>query len=77
MRLPLVPRRGADEPDWQAGILVIGSPLSGKTWLVHRFATGAFPECLDKARRFWFQEKVEGACFLYSRHGASLPGACW
>ena len=36
--------------DWEAALLVLGSPLSGKTWLVHRFCQGKPPECLDKAR---------------------------
>ncbi|CAK9017964.1 Ras-related protein Rab-34 [Durusdinium trenchii] len=34
--------------DWQAAILVTGSPLSGKTWLVQRFCTGHPPEGLNK-----------------------------
>lgn len=34
--------------DWEAALLVLGSPLSGKTWLVHRFCQGKPPECLDK-----------------------------
>jgi len=34
--------------DWQAGLLVIGGPRSGKTWLVHRFCTGSVPDRLDK-----------------------------
>ena len=36
--------------DWEAALLVLGSPWSGKTWLVHRFCQGKPPECLDKAR---------------------------
>ncbi|CAE7567502.1 RAB34 [Symbiodinium natans] len=34
--------------DWQAGLLVVGGPRSGKTWLVHRFCTGGVPDRLDK-----------------------------
>eukprot|EP00435_Cladocopium_sp_Y103_P027991 s2149_g6.t4 len=34
--------------DWEAALLVLGSPWSGKTWLVHRFCQGRPPECLDK-----------------------------
>ena len=36
--------------DWEAALLVLGSPWSGKTWLVHRFCQGKPPECLDKVR---------------------------
>uniref|UniRef100_A0A7S0F7V3 Uncharacterized protein n=1 Tax=Pyrodinium bahamense TaxID=73915 RepID=A0A7S0F7V3_9DINO len=35
--------------DWEASVVFVGPPRSGKTCLVHRLCTGAFPEHLDRA----------------------------
>ncbi|CAE7294208.1 RAB34 [Symbiodinium pilosum] len=42
------PETDSGAHDWQAGLLVVGGPRSGKTWLVHRFCTGGVPDRLDK-----------------------------
>ncbi|CAE7890743.1 unnamed protein product [Symbiodinium microadriaticum] len=48
LRLDGDPETDTGAHDWQAGLLVIGGPRSGKTWLVHRFCTGSVPDRLDK-----------------------------
>lgn len=36
-------------PKWEASVLVMGPPCSGKTWLVHRMCNGCVPGRLDSA----------------------------